>query len=175
MNGYEFCSVCLMNRDELWEKIDPLIRPLGCEIFEIEMPGKGQGLLRVFIAKVGGGTIGVDDCARVSRQITAIDERENFLSDSWSLEVSSPGVNRKLTRAEHFRGAIGERIKVSTVGPVKISADKEVSGVRRGVLLEWNGEGLVLDDELLKERVSIPLSSLKDARVDFQFDAKRDS
>lgn len=159
-----------MDKDSIWTKISALVEPLGVELFEIEMPGAKQGFLRVFItrkqeAKSPGKGISVDisDCAKVSKLILNHPDVEEMLPGDCQLEVSSPGINRKLSRSEHFRQALGERVRIV------VRKEGQKKEVVRGVLLSFDGKQIEIDDELKKTRQLLDFNSISEARIDFNF------
>ena|SRR5436190_5939869 len=91
---------------------------LGLEVVEVELRGGGKArMLRIFIDKPQGVTH--EDCASVSREVSTILDVENAVgSGSYVLEVSSPGLDRKLFRAADFERFQGSRVKVTTRLPV---------------------------------------------------------
>jgi ribosome maturation factor RimP len=88
------------------------------ELVEVELRGSGKArLLRVYIDKPGGVTHG--DCENVSELVGALlDEADALADDSYTLEVSSPGVERKLTKPRDFERVIGQKVRVSLREPV---------------------------------------------------------
>jgi len=123
----------------LKEKIDALAREvasgMGAELVEVELLGSGRRtLLRITIDREGGVTVA--DCERFSRDMSSILDVEDHISGAYTLEVSSPGLDRPLKDARDFRRHPGK--------PVKISLREKVEG--RG---EWSGTiGEVLDDRV---------------------------
>lgn len=110
-----------MNTEEIRIKItkiiEPLINSLGITLDRVEFSRMGgRGLLRVFIEKESGVTIG--DCEHVSREIEAALDVEDPISYSYVLEVSSPGLDRPLRRPEDFRKYIGKTARVITYEPI---------------------------------------------------------
>jgi ribosome maturation factor RimP len=109
----------MMNADpvlsRIWEVVGPVAAGEGMEVVDIEFRregGRGGRLLRVFIDKAGGPT--VDDLTRVSRRLgEVLDEGVEF-DGPYTLEVSSPGINRALKNVEHFARFVGKRIRVRT-------------------------------------------------------------
>lgn len=90
---------------------------LGLEIVEIEMRGGGKSrMLRIFIDKPAGVTH--EDCANLSREVSTILDVEDAVSGSYVLEVSSPGLDRKLFRPADFERFQGSRVKLTTRTPV---------------------------------------------------------
>ena len=89
----------------------------GLELVEVEFRGGGKSrLLRIFIDKPGGVTH--EDCANLSREVSTILDVEDVVPGSYLLEVSSPGLDRKLSRPADFERFTGSRVKVMTREPV---------------------------------------------------------
>lgn len=96
--------------------IEALIRPgvnaLGFELVTVELTGRGAGtVLRVYIDRPDGIT--VDDCADVSEQVSAVLDVEDPIAGGYTLEVSSPGLDRPLVRPEHFVRVVGEKVRIT--------------------------------------------------------------
>jgi ribosome maturation factor RimP len=129
---------------------------MGCELVDVEFAGSGPRMtLRVYIDKPGGVT--VDDCADVSRQLSAILDVEDPLPGSYLLEVSSPGLDRPLVTADDFRRYVGETVKVQLRQPI--------DGRKRfkGRLLEANDERVSV--EVDGERFDLVLADVERARL----------
>lgn len=107
--------------------------------------------------------VSFEDCTRVSKRILDVDEETGLIPEGCLLEVSSPGVNRRLRRAEHFEGAVGERVRV------KYRGSDSVYRVVTGMLKEARGDSMMIEAEEGKEMVSCRLGDVKEARVDFKF------
>ncbi len=106
-----------MLRDQLIELLQPVVVNLGYELWELEYAARsGGGLLRLYIDSPQGITL--DDCERVSRAVSAVMDEEDPIAGHYTLEVSSPGLDRVLRTAEHFARFNGERVKVETTTPV---------------------------------------------------------
>jgi ribosome maturation factor RimP len=103
--------------DELIQLLGPVIERQGYELADLELKvGSRDGVLRVFIDKPGG--VGLEDCELISRQVSALLDVEDPVPGRYSLEVSSPGLDRKLTKPLHFQRFVGEEVKVETRFPV---------------------------------------------------------
>jgi ribosome maturation factor RimP len=90
---------------------------IGLELVEIEFRGGGKSrMLRLYIDKPGGVTH--EDCANLSREVGTILDVEDAVPGAYVLEVSSPGLDRKLTRAADFERFVGSRIKLMTRDPL---------------------------------------------------------
>lgn len=107
--------------------------------------------------------VSLDQCARVAKRLLDLDEQDPFVPDGCELEVSSPGINRRLRRPEHFQSAVGERVKI------KFRNDKGGIQVVTGTVTNCEGDILVVVGEGTGVEVSMPLVNIKEARVDFRF------
>jgi ribosome maturation factor RimP len=145
-----------MTSDELNKLLEPTVERLGYELtdLEVRIGGKG-GLVRMTIDKPEG--IDLSDCEQVSHAVSALLDVEDPVAGEYSLEVSSPGLDRKLTKVEHFQRFEGETVKVSMRFPIE--------GRRRfrGKLLSSNDENIVV--EVDGESHSLPLATLDTARL----------
>ena len=83
---------------------------LGLEIVAVEMAGGDRPILRVYIDKSEG--VSVDDCAKASQQFSAILDVEDPINNRYTLEVSSPGLDRPLAKPDHFAAVVGEKVKI---------------------------------------------------------------
>ncbi len=116
----------------------PLFNSLGVELFDIEYGGAQRGgLLRIIIDKEGG--VSLDDCAKVSRYLSRALDLEDIISHRYTLEVSSPGLNRPLKRREDFFRYLGKRVKLKTLGPTK---NQEIF---KGKLSGFEGDTIFLE------------------------------
>lgn len=126
----------------------PVCERNGVYIYDTEYKKEGGSyVLRLYIDKDGGVTI--DDCESVSREINAVlDEKLSFISEPYMFEVSSPGLDRKLTRDWHFEKAIGKNVDIKTFAPLKGSKafTAKLLGYDHGVIsLELDGEKIMLE------------------------------
>jgi len=134
-------------REQLIALAEPLLAQLGYELVELDYAaGRAHSVLRVFIDKPEG--VGLDDCERVSHELGARLEIEDPLPTAYTLEVSSPGLDRVLRTAAHFQRFVGERVwvelkiardgrrrytgRLETVGPdgIDLSVDGAIVPVR---------------------------------------------
>ena len=97
--------------DRLRALIEPVVQSFGCELWGVEISAVGrQQMLRVYIDKLDGVDIG--DCERVSRQLDSVLDVENPIRGEYTLEVSSPGLDRPLYHLEQFRRFVGCHVAV---------------------------------------------------------------
>jgi len=151
--------------------VDPLVRAEGLELVELEYVREPAGwVLRLFIDRAGRdplskeGGVGLEECARVSRAVETALEVEDLVPTAYSLEVSSPGINRPLRRPEHFSKVVGQRVKVKTYGPVGQPPRKSFSGV-----LEQVGTTDITVQVEGGGAFHIPFRDIAKANLDFEF------
>ena len=99
----------------IWELAAPLAETQGLEIIDIELRregSRGGRVLRLYLDKDGGPNM--DHLSEVSRELSALLDIHDVVQGAFTLEVSSPGVNRPLKRPEHFKRFIGKRVRVRT-------------------------------------------------------------
>ena len=145
-----------MTGNELAELLEPVLGRLGYELADLEVRSGGKGgLVRVFIDKPDG--IDLDDCEKVSLAVSALLDVEKPVPGKYTLEVSSPGLDRKLTKAEHFQRFVGEVVKVQMRLPIE--------GRRRfrGKLMSLDDENIVV--EVDGEPHSLALATIDTARL----------
>jgi len=129
---------------------------MGYEMLTVEMTGQGNSsVLRIYIDSPDGIT--VEDCARVSDQISAILEVEDPVSGRYTLEVSSPGFDRPLCKLSHFEAVVGQMVKIQTA--------VQISGRRRftGKLTDVTSDIVTLDIE--GQVHAVPVSNIMKARL----------
>jgi ribosome maturation factor RimP len=145
-----------MTGDELKNLLEPPVENMGYELVDLEVRlGGKDGVVRVFIDHPDGITL--DDCEKVSRVISALLDIEDPLPGHYNLEVSSPGLDRKLTKVEHFQRFTGETVKVKTRIP--IAGRKRF----RGTLVTSNDENIVV--EVDGEPQTLPMATIDTARL----------
>lgn len=143
-------------REGLTALIEPVVERLGFELIELEYgAGRGHALVRVFIDREGGIT--VDDCTRVSRELSALLDVEDPIPTAYTLEVSSPGFDRLLRTRAHFGRFVGSRVFVELKEPR--------AGRRRytGTLLTVDEAGIAL--EVDREHVAVAFDEIGKARL----------
>jgi ribosome maturation factor RimP len=145
-----------MLRERLIGLIEPLLERLGYELVDLEYgPGRAHGTLRIFIDREGG--VGLEDCERVSREVSARLDADDPIPSSYTLEVSSPGFDRVLRTSAHFGRFVGQRVFVELKEPR--------AGRRRytGTLLAVEEGGIAL--EVDRERVAVAFEEIGKARL----------
>jgi ribosome maturation factor RimP len=150
---------------KLEEKIRPLVQEAGLEIVDLKFFGAGPAsVLRIYVDRAGGVT--VEQCANLSRKVGDLLDMENLISVRYTLEVSSPGLDRPLCAREDFERKIGEKVKVF----LKEAADGKT--VLEGRIKSLKEDNLLLigssaDGREDGEEWIIPLKNVARARIIF--------
>jgi ribosome maturation factor RimP len=141
----------------LRDLLEPAVTALGCELVGIEYrPNGAQSLLRVYIDRPDGVT--VDDCSAVSYQVSGLLDVEDPVPGHYTLEVSSPGLDRPLFQAHDFERYTGHEVKVRMRFP--IAGQRNFRGLLQGLQ-----EQQVVIQEQDGKQVSLPLEQIEQARL----------
>lgn len=150
-----------MDASRLARLLEPIVEGMGFELWGYEyLPRRGQSLLRVYIDRREGVTLG--DCGRVSHQLSGVLDVEDPIGMPYVLEVSSPGLDRLLLKADHFQRFAGEKVKIKL---------KWLVEGRRNIAARLLGvkDDQVLVDEQQASRehtaYAIPLAAIERARL----------
>ena len=165
---------------KLLKLIDPIVIDMGFELVRLRLISSKEITLQIMAIRPNG-FINVDECADLSTAISALLDVEDPLIDSYSLEVSSPGIDRPLTRMKDFEEFEGYDARLETVelidgrkrfkgtlagtngSEIMINVDEGTIGLE----FEWLAEAkLILTDELIKEM-------LKQRKINQNFDEKK--
>jgi len=131
------------------------------EIAEVDIRGAGKSrLVRVYIDKPGGVTHG--DCELISTKLSQLLDEEDAVPEAYTLEVSSPGIERRLTKPRDFERVLGQKIKLTTLQPVegRTSLEGKLEQVANGTL------GVEIAPGNL---VQIPLQQVRKANLKFEW------
>jgi ribosome maturation factor RimP len=142
--------------DRLIARFEPVLNGLGFELVEVEfVPGSGGGILRIYIDSPEG--IDVEDCGDASHVLSELLDADDPFPGRYSLEVSSPGLDRVLRTPEHFARFVDNRVKVDLLAPR--------DGRKRytGMLRRADGESIEMDVDNFS--VSIRLAEISRARL----------
>lgn len=136
--------------DEALEKIAlDVCQRRGVYIYETEYKKEGsEYFLRLFIDKEGGVTI--EDCENVSREISPLLDNLTFIKEAYIFEVSSPGIDRVLSRDWHFEKVMGEEIEIKLFAP--LDGKKDYSGILKGyndgiITIETDGKEIQIEKQ----------------------------
>lgn len=138
----------------------PLLDEMGLELVDVQFRQESGWILRLFIDRNEG--VNVDDCASVSRQVATYLEVEDIIRHAFTLEVSSPGVERPLKRLEEFIRFTGKKVRVKLSDPV--DNQHVFCGILTGVDEEKNSITLAVDGSDAKQMV-IDLRAVARARL----------
>lgn len=134
--------------------VEPLLEAHGAELYDVV---HGGATLQVLV----GGRVDLEELAVITREISAALDEADPMPDRYTLEVSTPGLERTLRTPLHFTGAIGERVKVRTAPSTE--GDRRVEGV----LTAADDEGFVVDTGTERRRLSYP--DVERARTVFEW------
>ncbi len=149
-------------KKEIEQKVGELVEPLtdynGLELVLVEfVKGPRGNTLRLVIDKEGGVTL--DDCSRLSRVVSDLLDVHDPVPGSYNLEVSSPGINRPLVKAEDYERFSGQKVFVRTSEPV--DGRRKFKGLLRGVS---DQDEVIIDAS--GQEFFLPLGLIKKARLD---------
>jgi ribosome maturation factor RimP len=148
--------------DELHDELTPLLAAQGLDLVDVEV---GRGLVRVTVDRPGG--IDLEGLAAANRTVSAALDELDPLPGRYTLEVSSPGVERRLRSPEHFARAVGETVSVRTV-----PGAGEARRVQ-GRLASSDGTGFVLEDpDVPGGSMHVTYDEVERARTVFEWGAK---
>jgi len=142
--------------EKLRNIIKPAVEGLGYELVGIEFQGgTGNGLLRIYVDQADGISLG--DCQAVSEQVSAVLDVEDPIAGRYTLEVSSPGLDRPLFEPQHFQRFSGHAVRIRLAAPLE--GRRKWSGLLKGIENEW----VVVEVE--GEDVRLPLDAIEQARL----------
>jgi ribosome maturation factor RimP len=146
------------------ELLEPHIERQGYELVAVEYhKGTRSSLVRLLLDKPGGG-IGLDDLEKLSPALSDLLDVYDPVAERYTFEVASPGVNRPLSKLEHFAAVRGGRVKVRT------HQARDGQKTFTGRLAEVSETGIELDDEISHRRVAIGFGEMARANFEYDFD-----
>ena len=151
--------------DKIKDIAERVASSLGMELVDLEYKREGrQMVLRFFIDKNGGITL--DDCADVSRELSAVLDVEDLVPDKYVLEVSSPGLNRPLKTESDYVRYMGKLVKIKTYEMLQ----DEAGNRRKTFLGELTGftDGLITVRLREGQKAEIPLEKVAKANLEFE-------
>ena len=140
--------------------IEPVVVGLGFELWGIEYHTGGghRGVLRIYIEAEDGITL--DNCQTVSRQVSGVLDVEDPIPSGYTLEVSSPGMDRPLYKAEHYRRYVGHKVKIRLRVPFE--GQRNLTG--RIAAVE-DGEEVVIQLDEPEQEYVLPIESIDKAHI----------
>ena len=141
---------------QIEDLIAPTVESLACSVWGVEYLAHGKNvLLRIYIDAAEG--ISVDLCAEVSRHVSDLIDIEEIMPETYTLEVSSPGMDRLLFKAEHYEAHVGEKIDIRLNYPFE--GRKKIVGMLAGV----EDDSAVVQDS--DTEYLLPLENIRKARI----------
>jgi len=122
-------------------QIAKIVEANGADLYDIEIVTEfDETIFRVLVTKAGG--VDLDLCADISHELSPFLDVHPPMSQAYRLEVSSPGIERKLTKPVHFKNAIGEKVNLKIIGSDKL----------KGIIKSADDEGIVVETKQGEER-----------------------
>ena len=148
--------------DQLRPLVTRVVESMGLELVELVLKGtRGSRMLRVDIDRAGVPGVNVDDCQRVSRELGDALDDANLIDGRYTLEVSSPGIDRPIRTTDDIRRNTGRRVFVTAAD------EQNVKRSYRGRLLGHEDDCLVLSDDEQRE-IRLPLDGIVEARQELE-------
>ena len=147
-----------MDKHPLEDLLMPVVEKLGYELVRVLTRGAKNPTLQVMIDRLDGKDVNVDDCAKVSRALSDVLDEKDPIENQYSLEVSSPGIDRPLTKPEHFSRFVGYEAKVEMSVPV------ENRKRFKGKILAINPQNIV-SFEMENVVYSLPFDEISKAKI----------
>lgn len=145
-------------QERLHNLIAPIVEALECELWGLEYLTQGrQAMLRIYIEKATEEGVGVGDCEKVSRQVSSVLDVEDPIASHYTLEVSSPGMDRPLFTLEQYQRSVGEKVSV------KLSRKFEERKKFAGTLVAVEGDEIVLRVD--EEEYLLPIELIDRANI----------
>jgi len=131
----------------LEESIEIAVKGCGAELYDIvSLKENDSNIFRVYVTQPGG--ISLDKCAEISRMISPILDIEEPMQGKYNLEVSSPGIERKLKNHQHFKSSLGEKIKLKDFEKNTIKGELIAADDNEVKIKTEHGEEIVTYDEI---------------------------
>jgi len=162
--------------EETLNEIRAIAAERGCRLLAVESAGAGKfSVLRLVLERQDGSPVSIEECEAVSREVSPLLDVSNEIAHRYTLEVSSPGLDRKLYSLEDATRFLGRRVRVQTEAPVVPEAagpsKAPPSPARnfRGVLRSVDGDVLTVVDEENRKIYNVRFGEIRLARLDFEW------
>ena len=161
------------------ERVESLIKEkiekIGYELYDVEYNKEGKNyFLRIFIDSKNG--IDLDDCEKVNNEISEILDEANYIKEQYFLEVSSPGVERRLRKNKHFEASIGKEVDINLYSPITLKQD-EINEKKKknnttknisGILKSFDENNITLEIES-NEEIKIERKNISNIKIKFNW------
>lgn len=148
----------MQKRHPIHDLVAPTIENMGFEVVRIMMTGAQKPTLQIMIERQDRKNLVVDDCAAVSRAISEILDEKDPIESEYSLEVSSPGIDRPLTTPEHFTRFVGYEAKIET--DVSVDGRKRFKG--KIIAIDANN---IISIEMDDKEYKVPFDAVSKAKL----------
>ena len=148
----------------IYEMLEPIVESHDMELYDIEtLTEYGRFILRIYIDKEEGagssGGVTIDDCEKITYAVQPALDSCDQISGSYILEVSSPGIERKLVKDSHYAANIGNEVEVRLNKPFNMQKKF------RGVLVGLSEEAVIINSDNSDENIQLPRESLAYCRL----------
>ncbi len=162
--------------DILWQLIEPVVSSYGFELVDIEFFRQGRWILRIYIdtpdleiipnlGAISKTGVKIEDCVRISREISALLDVEDIIEHSYNLEVSSPGPQRPIKKPSDFQRFIGCPVKVHTISPLPPPEGSEEPPRKNFTGLLKSADESEIEVEVAGTLYKIPLREIDKAKL----------
>ena len=161
--------------EKVTKLVEPIIENLGYELYDVEYAKEGKNyFLRIFIDNEKG--IDLNDCEKVNDAINPILDEANYIKDQYFLEVSSPGVERRLRKNKHFEASIGKEVDINLYSPITLKQD-EINEKKKknnttknisGILKSFDENNITLEIES-NEEIKIERKNISNIKIKFNW------
>ncbi len=148
----------MQKQNPVYDLVAPIIEAMGFDVVRVLLMGGQRQTLQIMIERKDGKNLVVDDCAAVSRAVSDVLDEKDPIDGEYSLEVSSPGIDRPLTKPEHFARFVGYETKIET--------DETVEGRKRfkGRIVALD-KGDVIRFDMDGKEYQIPFDAIAKAKL----------
>lgn len=144
--------------------LTPIAEANGVVIYDVEYVKEGADYyLRAYIDKPDG--VNILDCENVSRALSDALDEADFIPDAYILEVSSPGLGRKLTKDRHLEASIGEQVEIKLYKPLEGTKTKEMSGI----LTDYDDKSITICDPDTEDTMQLEKSMIASIKLALDF------
>ena len=143
--------------DDIARLIDPAVEALGYRVVRVRLTGRGRPTLQIMAERADGSNITIDECAAISRDVSALIDVADPIAGDYVLEVSSPGIDRPLVSHADFVRFVGREVRIETSRPL--------DGRRRirGTLLGLDGDVIRVATD--RGAVGVPMADVATAKL----------
>ena len=150
--------------EQIAEVLDPILDVEGYELVEINLSQMGNGILQLVVERADMQNVTIDDCVTITKLAAVTLDVEDFIKHAYNLEVSSPGIDRKLSKLKHFMQYKGFDANIELKNPVneRTKIKCQLGGVTENETIRFIVTG---NREPRKEEVIVAFSNIKRAKL----------